>query len=522
MKVLITCAGVGSRLGNYTKYTNKSLVKVGDKFTINYIVDRYKYIENIDIIVILGYYGDFIKQYLKICYKKLKFTFITIDNYNGEKSSQAYSILQAQSYLQEPFIYHCCDTIVICDDKPNFEHNVIYVYKHLSSNDYTSINCDNIYVKYFNNKGALNYDYIYIGIGIIKDYQQFWKHLNDLYVNNADNRSLGDVDVYKLMLKNDVNIRYKIIDKWYDAGNVDIFNKSINKTNYNVLSKMNESISFIDDKVIKFFYDKSRNIKRVARYKLLQKFTPKIYDYSDNFHSMELIKTKPVSEICGDKLIYKLLNWAQNNLWISKSNYNINEFKNNCLMFYKEKTYQRVDIAINKKKLNDYHIINGVHIGSIYDILKLVDFNMLCDTIPSNFHGDFILDNVLYKDNKFYLIDWREDFGGNIELGDKYYDLAKLKHNIYLNHNNLENNLYNIVENIDEKSCTLDLKCNYFLINQIDDYDLFIKENKLNGKKINILMSLIWINMAPLHEYPLSLFLLNFGKYNLYNNLTSN
>jgi hypothetical protein len=37
--------------------------------------------------------------------------------------------------------------------------------------------------------------------------------------------------------------------------------------------------------------------------------------------------------------------------------------------------------------------------------------------------------------------------------------------------------------------------------------------------EVKTLTSIIWINMAPLHEYPFNNFLFNFGKYNLYKNL---
>ena len=40
MKILITCSGTGSRMGEYTKYTNKALIKIGDKFSIDYIIDK--------------------------------------------------------------------------------------------------------------------------------------------------------------------------------------------------------------------------------------------------------------------------------------------------------------------------------------------------------------------------------------------------------------------------------------------------------------------------------------------------
>ena len=45
------------------------------------------------------------------------------------------------------------------------------------------------------------------------------------------------------------------------------------------------------------------------------------------------------------------------------------------------------------------------------------------------------------------------------------------------------------------------------------------KKHKYDLKKINLLTSIIWINMAPLHEYPFNNFLFNFGKYNLYKTL---
>ena len=44
----------------------------------------------------------------------------------------------------------------------------------------------------------------------------------------------------------------------------------------------------------------------------------------------------------------------------------------------------------------------------------------------------------------------------------------------------------------------------------------FAEENGLDVRKIRTLSAIIWINMAPLHQYPLSKFLFNFGKYNLY------
>ena len=40
-KVLITTSGIGSRLGNLTNFTNKSLVRIGEKPAISHVIEHY-------------------------------------------------------------------------------------------------------------------------------------------------------------------------------------------------------------------------------------------------------------------------------------------------------------------------------------------------------------------------------------------------------------------------------------------------------------------------------------------------
>ena len=63
--------------------------------------------------------------------------------------------------------------------------------------------------------------------------------------------------------------------------------------------------------------------------------------------------------------------------------------------------------------------------------------------------------------------------------------------------------------------------CNSNLIRCREIFHKFIIENGYDLKKVEILSSIIWINMSPLHEYPFNKFLFNFGKYNLYKYLKS-
>ena len=152
----------------------------------------------------------------------------------------------------------------------------------------------------------------------------------------------------------------------------------------------------------------------------------------------------------------------------------------------------------------------------------MIDWNELATIVPTTlFHGDLQFDNIIITPKgDFKLIDWRHEFDNQLEYGDKYYDLAKLRHNIIFNHKNITNKLFTI--KIENDNVIVDLKCNYLLLQQLDDFDKFVIENKYNLYKIKILTSIIWLNMAPLYDGDLRFFLFYFGKYNLniqYNNI---
>ena len=109
-KVLIPTAGLGSRLGNYTKFLNKSLVNINLKPTISYQIEKFS--ENTEFVIALGYKGNLVKQFLEIAYPKRSFIFVEIDNYDGPGSGLGLSITKCMEYLKNPFIFMSCDTIV--------------------------------------------------------------------------------------------------------------------------------------------------------------------------------------------------------------------------------------------------------------------------------------------------------------------------------------------------------------------------------------------------------------------------
>ena len=164
--VLITTSGTGSRLGKKTQYTNKSLVKIGDTYAITHILNLYP--KDTEFIITIGHFGSHVKEYIKLAHDELNIQFVEVNLYEGEGSSLAYSILQARNFLQKPFYFHCCDTL-LKEPILDFTENCVYVYKGNSSLSYSSITVNDNKVLQINNKSAENFDYLYIGLSFIKN-----------------------------------------------------------------------------------------------------------------------------------------------------------------------------------------------------------------------------------------------------------------------------------------------------------------------------------------------------------------
>ena len=112
------------------------------------------------------------------------------------------------------------------------------------------------------------------------------------------------------------------------------------------------------------------------------------------------------------------------------------------------------------------------------------------------------------------MIDWRQDFGGNLNSGDMYYDLAKLNHSLVVNHEIVNQNLFKI--DISENIIRCEILRKHELVECKEILNQFLEANGLDVQKVEILTSLIWLNMSALHHHPLDLFLFNFGKLNLW------
>lgn len=520
-KVLVTTSGVGSRLGDFTTYTNKALINVGDKPAISWIVESYS--PSVPIVVTLGHFGTHVREYLAVAYPHRKFEFVEVENFKGSGSSLANSMFQAKMNLQCPFIFHASDTIVQNFEIPEPTENWIASSYSRESNNYSSLNQHMGLVTTFHPKGWSDYDALHIGLVGIKDFQEFWEALTDLLREFPNSSESNDVSVIEKMIAQGIAFRNQPISNWIDTGNLDslIKGKDLTPSKYFILEKKGESIYFVNRDVIKFFADPEVCAKRIERAAILAPITPPIERKGAHFYSYKFLEGSVLSEDIQQGSVTSLLKWADSSLWSKEKTIEDNKFNQLCEEFYFQKTLKRAQEFFLKSGLSDQEQrINGVIVPKLGSLLEHSRENLVVNGIQSGFHGDFILDNLIQTNQGIRVIDWRQDFAGSLETGDLYYDLAKLNHSFYVSHKAVINNSFKIEY---KESNKLDVSVDIFrsqsLVNAENELFKFAESRGYSENRIRLLTSIVWLNMSPLHHHPFDLFLFYFGKLHLLNAL---
>ena len=337
-KVLITTSGTGSRLGDITKYTNKSLVKIGKKPVISYIIEAYP--KNIEFVITIGYFADHVRDFLSLVYPDRKFEFVEVGKYEGPGTSLGYSMLQAESLLQCPFIYHACDTIVI-GKIPTPRRNWIGGFRGEGSSHYASFDVyDGQVVQQMYDKGTIDPDFLHIGLIGISGYADFWKSLRKMYKRNPNDSALGDVYAIRDMIESGVSFQAVEFKKWYDIGNVESLHwaRTDISDSFHILDKVDESIFIFEKFVVKFFAEKRNVTERVERAKVLGKLVPRIEGQKENFYQYRYVNGDLYSDVAAPENFKEFLNWSKKNLWKKEDEVSRKRFKEICHDFYVTKT----------------------------------------------------------------------------------------------------------------------------------------------------------------------------------------
>ena len=517
--VCILTAGKGSRMGSLGLKLAKALHPIGSKAIISHIIEKFP--PKTFFVIGIGFHGNQIKQYLSIAHEDISFAFVDIDKYEGPESGPGYSLMCCKKHLQKPFYFVSCDTLWKNEVNWSLKDNWLGVDSVTAdeSVNYCNLKIKNdIVVGISDKKKSDPKDYkAFVGLCHIKDYQIFWESLSSNKI--IDNEHQISNGILGLISNSEV---YPVDIHWTDVGDEKKYKKVLMKYENYDFSKRDESLYIINNKVIKFFDDAQITARRVKKSKIYQNIFPKIDSYSNQFYSYNFLEGDTLYKKNNIEIFGKLLNWLHNDVWIKKEkNYDV--IRKACYKFYKEKTDVRLKLFFKKYlNINQNLPINGIIVPPIASTIEKLPWDDLLNGIPTFIHGDLQFDNIIYNSGKrkFTLLDWRQDFAGNLDFGDLYYDLAKLYGGIILNYDLIKLNLFDYYE--DKKQISIDFSQRYQSQSYIKILEKYIVDNGYNLKKIKILVGLIYLNMSPLHHAPFDKLLFHFGRLLVFKELKNN
>ena len=134
-------------------------------------------------------------------------------------------------------------------------------------------------------------------------------------------------------------------------------------------------------------------------------------------------------------------------------------------------------------------------------MLDKIDWTSLkTNAIPTLFHGDLQPENIIYNelDKNFTLIDWRQNFGMNLEMGDVYYDVGKLYHAILINGQTILKDMFGF------KRVGYSVDLNFYvksnLVEFMNIFEKFCNDNDYDWSRVKLIGILHYFNICTLYD----------------------
>lgn len=510
-RVCIPCAGTGSRLGDLTRFINKPLLSIGNRPSLSRLIEQFP--PDAEFVIALGYKGNLIREFLMLAYPNRQFYFSEVSLFEGTGSGLGLSLQTCKKFLEEPFIFISCDTLVD-EPIPAPLHNWMGYAEVNNLEAYRTLHLTAGFVTAIAEKGEGNAPEhkSYIGLAGIHHYQEFW-----LAMENGGQSAIESGEAHGMRSLLPYGIQAHNFT-WHDTGCPGALaetRKRYREANEpNILEKANESIWFVSDTVIKFSSDNNFIVNRVKRSELIQGFVPEVTGSTAHMYRYSKVDGEVLSEVVTLPLFDRLLEYCIS-FWQRKHLPPVEKsvFQATCLQFYRDKTFKRAELFYKLFDRNDGdEHINGKPTPKLETLLNALDWYWLADGLPGRFHGDFHFENILWSqpEEKFIFLDWRQDFGGDLSTGDIYYDLAKLLHGLIVNHKIIVGNLYTV--NWNTHSIDFDLCRKQILVECERYFSLWLERYCYDRRKVSVLAALIFLNISPLHHHPYSLLLYALGK----------
>lgn len=233
MQVVILAAGMGKRLGNLTRNNTKCMIEVNGVTLIDRALSQFSKLNLNRIIIVVGYKGDELKNYVGDNYNGIPIVYINNPIY--DKTNNIYSLSLAKQQLQEDdtllvesdLIFE--DAVldkIISDPYPNIA--LVAKYECWMDGTVVTLGSDNVILNFITKK-AFNFDHkdsYYKTVNIYKFSKEFsrthYVPFLDAYIN-----ALGCNEYYEQVLrvialldKPDLKALPLSGEKWYEIDDI--------------------------------------------------------------------------------------------------------------------------------------------------------------------------------------------------------------------------------------------------------------------------------------------------------------
>ena len=492
--VVIPTAGLGNRMGALTKNLNKALLPYKEKPIISHIIENFP--SDTNFIIALGYLADQVKDFLKITFPERDITFVEVDDYTSEKSGTAYTLKCCKKYINSAFWYVPCDTFFDENVVDKITDHNIYFVKSVPediSHLYTMLEVDHgsIIDLLFKQKASDGHK-AFTGLMYINDWQKFFADLENL----NSNEFVYIIEKYGKTEK---------LNSWIDFGDQKSYQTALSKSQKFDFSKKDEITYICNNKTVKWWFKNNVSEQKFLRSSKNSKVFPENCNNIGNYIAYDFFAGKTLYQFNNPVAFNELLNWLDSNLWIVDKSKNINEL---CEKFYKNKSLERINMFLEKyPNIANVDQVDDVKVKNYQHYLDNIDWEYLSKTnLPGFIHGDLQFDNIIINNaGEFRLIDWRHEFAGSTEIGDIYYDLAKMAGGFIINYANIKNHNFDI--EFDENNVILSIPNIDHISRYQEKLFQYINHKNLDSKKVLQLIPIIFWNMSPLHTAPFDQFL---------------
>jgi glucose-1-phosphate thymidylyltransferase len=234
IQAIIPAAGVGTRLRPQTHNKPKALVSVGGKPIISHIIDAIISHGVKNIVMIIGYFGEKLQQYLPRAYPDINFTFVEQKHRRG----LGHAIGMAKDYIHHPVLIVYGDTLFEGDISPAFKPNTDGSLGTKMVDDprrFGIVEKEGPFAKNLIEKpDFIKRSEVLVGVNFIRDYEKMFKAIEYLIENNITLKGEYQIThAFQKMVDWGAKLTTFKIENWFDCGT----SEALLETNQHILKK---------------------------------------------------------------------------------------------------------------------------------------------------------------------------------------------------------------------------------------------------------------------------------------------